>query len=84
MFLPKPFTIQIDMASATAAFLPSEKANLEPLPRWGVRRGHLGCSAKQLFLFRKVQTPKSESRNENGVKRDLAGLKFYTGCMAPY
>lgn len=39
MFLPKPFTVQIDMASATAAFLPSEKANLEPVPQWGVGRG---------------------------------------------
>ena len=52
------------MASATAAFLPSEKANLEPLPWWGVGRGRLGHSAEQLLLCRKVQTPRSGSRNE--------------------
>ena len=83
MFLPKPFTAQIDMASATAAFLPSEKANLEPLPQWGVGRGRLGRSAEQLFLCRKVQTPRSGSRNDNGMKCDRADLKFYTGCVAP-
>lgn len=82
MFLPKPFTVQIDMASATAAFLPSEKANLEPLPRWG-GGGAASPLCRTAVPLQKGADPRSGSRNDNGMKCDRADLKFlYWLCGA--
>lgn len=72
MFLPKPFTAQIDVASATAAFLPLrtdyEKAKLEPLAVGGGRERRV-CSARQMFLCGKAQTPNLGPEREAGKPR---------------